>query len=151
LSDGAVTKGAKMANSAKKSARTKAKKYVPDLSHWQSPSEPKIEPQPQPQPQSQPEVVLEVPVTSNPAVHQPLLLSQPIVEPPKPGSTESAALIARYGNKSNAIRELRKLGWEFATIAGELGIRYQHVRNVLNQPMKRLIKAEREAAKKDKV
>lgn len=58
----------------------------------------------------------------------------------------SAELIAKHGNKSNAIRFLNSEGHKTAAIAKALEIRYQHVRNVLNQPLKRVIKAERDAA-----
>jgi DNA-directed RNA polymerase specialized sigma24 family protein len=56
-------------------------------------------------------------------------------------------LISLYGNKSKAIRALAAQGKTRSEIAKLLGIRYQHVNNVLHQPLKRQIKAEREAAK----
>lgn len=55
--------------------------------------------------------------------------------------------IKMFGNKSNAIRALSAEGHGRSEIAKRLGIRYQHVNNVLKQPLKRVIKAEREAAK----
>lgn len=55
--------------------------------------------------------------------------------------------IAKFGNKSNAIRALNSEGKTRSEIAKLLGIRYQHVNNVLNQVLKRPIKAEREAEK----
>ena len=55
--------------------------------------------------------------------------------------------IKKFGNKSNAIRSLSAEGLGRSDIAKRLGIRYQHVNNVLHQPLKRVIKAEREAAK----
>ena len=55
--------------------------------------------------------------------------------------------IKMFGNKSNAIRSLAAEGLGRSEIAKRLGIRYQHVNNVLHQPLKRVIKAEREAAK----
>lgn len=58
-----------------------------------------------------------------------------------------AALIAKYGNKSNAIRAMSAEGMKCGPISKALGIRYQHARNVLSQPLKRVIKEEREAAK----
>lgn len=75
-----------------------------------------------------------------------------------PASPETAAqvatvtetpeqLIAKYGNKSNAIRAMAASGMKCGPISKALGIRYQHARNVLNQPLKRVIKEEREAAK----
>lgn len=70
-------------------------------------------------------------------------------EPPEAGKGENAsALIEYYGNKSNAIRAMYGNGVPYADIARALGIRYQHVRNVLNQPQKRLIKAERDNSRK---
>lgn len=56
-------------------------------------------------------------------------------------------LIAKYGNKSNAIRAMAAAGMKCGPISKALNIRYQHARNVLNQPLKRVIKEEREAAK----
>lgn len=56
-------------------------------------------------------------------------------------------LIAKFGNKSNAIRALNSEGKTRSEIAKLLGIRYQHVNNVLNQVLKRPIKAAREAEK----
>jgi hypothetical protein len=55
-------------------------------------------------------------------------------------------LIAKYGNKSGAIRALNSQGFKTADIARALDIRYQHVRNVLTQPLKRVIKEERAKA-----
>lgn len=60
-------------------------------------------------------------------------------------------LIAKFGNKSNAIRALSAEGKTRSEIAKILGIRYQHVNNVLKQVLKRPIKAEREAAKNGEV
>jgi predicted RNA-binding protein YlqC (UPF0109 family) len=56
-------------------------------------------------------------------------------------------LIGYYGNKSKAIRGLSALGHKCGPISRALNIRFQHARNVLNKPLKRLIKEEREAAK----
>jgi hypothetical protein len=58
-----------------------------------------------------------------------------------------AWLIAHFGSKSNAIRELSALGHKCGPISRALNILYQHARNVLNRPLKRLIKEEREHAK----
>lgn len=55
--------------------------------------------------------------------------------------------IKMFGNKSKAIRAMSAEGLTRSEIAKRLGIRYQHVNNVLHQPLKREIKAEREAAK----
>jgi len=49
--------------------------------------------------------------------------------------------------KSQIIRYLDSLGHSRASIARFLGVKYQHVRNVLTQPQKRLIKAQQEAAR----
>lgn len=59
----------------------------------------------------------------------------------------SSELIKKYGNKSNAIRALSAQGLKCGPISKALGIRYQHARNVLCQPLKRLIKEERDAVK----
>jgi len=56
------------------------------------------------------------------------------------------ALIAGYGNKSNAIRGLAALGLKPGPISKHLGIIYQHARNVLLRPLKRVIKEQRDAA-----
>jgi hypothetical protein len=55
-------------------------------------------------------------------------------------------LIAKYGNKSNAIRALAAEGKTRSETAKLLGIRYQHVNNVLGQILKREIKKERDEA-----
>lgn len=49
----------------------------------------------------------------------------------------SVDYIKKYGNKSNAIRELFAIGTERKDIAKMLNLRYQHVRNVLITPIKR--------------
>jgi hypothetical protein len=54
-------------------------------------------------------------------------------------------LIAGYGNKSNAIRGLAALGVKPGPISKHLGILYQHARNVLLRPLKRVIKEQRAA------
>ena len=59
----------------------------------------------------------------------------------------SAQLISGFGNKSNAIRGLSALGMKTGPIAKKLGIIYQHARNVLSKPLKRVVKDERDAAK----
>lgn len=53
-------------------------------------------------------------------------------------------LIKEYGNKSNAIRAMSAAGLKAGPISKALGIRYQHARNVMAQPLKRVIKAERD-------
>lgn len=62
----------------------------------------------------------------------------------QPGQT-AAELILKYGNKSKAIRALSAEGKSRSEVAKLLGIRYQHVNNVLKQILKREIKAERDA------
>lgn len=52
----------------------------------------------------------------------------------------------KYGTKSNAIRTLHGEGYSVKDIASILNIRYQHARNVINRPLKREIKKERDAA-----
>lgn len=61
--------------------------------------------------------------------------------------TTAEELIKQYGNKSNAIRALSAEGKTRSEVAKLLGIRYQHVNNVLNQVLKRPIKAQRDAEK----
>lgn len=56
-------------------------------------------------------------------------------------------LITGYGNKSNAIRGLAALGLKPGPISTHLEIRYQHARNVLKRPLKR-VEAEVRAAEK---
>jgi|SRR5256885_2110729 len=53
-------------------------------------------------------------------------------------------LIKAYGNKSNAIRGLASLGLKTGPISKLLDIRFQHARNVLTRPLKRVIKDERD-------
>jgi len=58
------------------------------------------------------------------------------------------ALIEKFGNKSNAIRALAAMnGGKCGPISKALNIRFQHARNVLSKPLKRVIAAERAAAK----
>lgn len=51
----------------------------------------------------------------------------------------AAELIAQYGNKSKAIRALNGEGHKTGEIAKMLDIRYQHVRNVLVTPVKKVV------------
>lgn len=70
---------------------------------------------------------------------------EPVTETAKIVAEETAeALIAKHGNKSNAIRAMSAAGQTRSQIAKALGIRYQHVNNVLNQVLKREIKKERD-------
>lgn len=52
-------------------------------------------------------------------------------------TVENIDLIAKYGNKSNAIRALNEQGFTRSQIADKLNIRYQHVRNVLGTELKK--------------
>lgn len=45
--------------------------------------------------------------------------------------------LSAFTTKSAQIRHLANIGWSRGQIAKGLGIRYQHVRNVLIQPLKR--------------
>jgi DNA-binding NarL/FixJ family response regulator len=45
--------------------------------------------------------------------------------------------LTKYGTKSSAIRALKEEGRSTSEIADMLNIRYQHVRNVLNQIVKK--------------
>lgn len=71
--------------------------------------------------------------------------------PPTPKDPKAVAIsmeeleTAGAKSKSQIIRYLDSLGYERSAIAKFLGIKYQHVRNVLTSPEKRKIKAEREA------
>ena len=66
------------------------------------------------------------------AVNAPTLLAL------KNGAPMSGAeLIQKTGSKSAAIRALAGAGHKTGPIAKCLGIRYQHARNVLSQPLKR--------------
>lgn len=51
---------------------------------------------------------------------------------------DADTIIATYKNKSNAIRALHDLGYDRSVIARALNVRYQHVRNVLITPLKKL-------------
>jgi len=62
-----------------------------------------------------------------------------------------AELVTAYGNKSNAIRGLAALGLKAGPISKLLDIRYQHARNVLQRPLKRNVKEQRDAAKAKEV
>jgi hypothetical protein len=98
---------------------------------------------------------LQAPSTTQPA--QPPAAPQaavPSVEPKKMDGVTAEnfttytkeQLIAGYGNKSNAIRGLAALGVKAGPIAKQLDIIYQHARNVLKRPLKRVIKEQRDAA-----
>lgn len=46
-------------------------------------------------------------------------------------------VLSALGTKSAKIRHLSSIGWKRGAIAKYLGIRYQHVRNVLITPLKK--------------
>jgi hypothetical protein len=50
---------------------------------------------------------------------------------------DSEALLKKYGTKSGAIRALNSEGKSRSEISKMLGVRYQHVRNVLITPIKK--------------
>lgn len=81
-----------------------------------------------------------------PETEPPPVESEPEPETAAPVESTADALIRLYGNKSNAIRALHGAGKKTAEIAKLLGIRYQHARNVILQPLKREIKAARDEA-----
>lgn len=58
----------------------------------------------------------------------------------------ATALMNRLGTKSATIRYLTAEGWIRSRIANAMNIRYQHVRNVLTQPMKKKVVRECTAA-----
>jgi hypothetical protein len=59
--------------------------------------------------------------------------------PPKSEAVATPAeLIAKYGTKSAAIRALHASGMDRGAVAKALKIRYQHVRNVLITPVKKV-------------
>lgn len=69
--------------------------------------------------------------------------NQKPVQPNEPAVPEAAApqfelpkLMEEHKTKSNVIRFLSGQGWTRSQIASFMGIRYQHVRNVLVQPLK---------------
>lgn len=45
--------------------------------------------------------------------------------------------LAQFTSKSDKIRHLTSIGWKRSDIAKKLDIRYQHVRNVQLQPLKK--------------
>jgi hypothetical protein len=67
----------------------------------------------------------------------------------KQGEAAPEAIALFGGNKSQAIRGMASLGLKAGPISKKLGIRYQHARNVLARPLKREIKEQRDANKKD--
>lgn len=61
------------------------------------------------------------------------VVAQPQFELPK--------LMETHKTKSNVIRFLAAQGWTRSQIASFMNIRYQHVRNVLIQPLKQKVEA----------
>lgn len=82
---------------------------------------------------------------------QEAIVEEPVKEEPKTLEQFLAMgelpLIAHFGNKSKTIRALALMGAKCGPISRALDIKFQHARNVLNKPLKRLIKEERDAAK----
>lgn len=76
-----------------------------------------------------------------------------VADPGAAGTAESvmvmtkAQILEMYGTKSNAIRAMAALGIKAGPISKKLEIRYQHARNVLSRPLKRVIKEERDRAR----
>lgn len=62
---------------------------------------------------------------------------QPSQEAPKPAEFDAPAYIKEKGSKSAAIRALSAEGKSRSEIKNLLGIKYQHVRNVLITPVKK--------------
>lgn len=52
-------------------------------------------------------------------------------------AVDIAIMLGELGTKSAVIRELAAQGYKRADIAKMMNIRYQHVRNVLTQPLKK--------------
>ena len=67
---------------------------------------------------------------------KPTEVFESIVEYAKPLALDLEALMTEYKTKSAVIRHLTTLGKSRAEVAKFMGIRYQHVRNVLTQPLK---------------
>jgi transposase len=58
---------------------------------------------------------------------------------PRPSDDLTAKqLIETHGNKSAAIRALHKQGYTVTEIAKRVGVIYQHARNVIQRPLKRV-------------
>lgn len=61
----------------------------------------------------------------------------PIINYPKPSEESLEGLMEQYKTKSAVMRYLESIGWTRGKIAKFMGVRYQHVRNVLIQPLKK--------------
>lgn len=59
------------------------------------------------------------------------------VDKPQDGLPSLEWLKSQFGTKSAAVRYLINQGYEVKAISKHLGMRYQHVRNVANTPLKR--------------
>lgn len=62
----------------------------------------------------------------------------PAINYPAPSAESLEGLMATYKTKSAVIRYLDSQGWKRGQIAKFMEIRYQHVRNVLTQPLKKV-------------
>ena len=96
-------------------------------------------------------VETEIVVPTTVAIEEPKVEIEAKIEEPKTAEEFMAMganfLIEHFGNKSKTIRALALMGAKCGPISRALDIKFQHARNVLNKPLKRLIKEEREAAK----
>lgn len=63
----------------------------------------------------------------------------------EPVTFDLEALMMEHKTKSNVIRFLTSQGQTRSQVAKFMGIRYQHVRNVLTQPLKQKVEAPAEA------
>jgi lambda repressor-like predicted transcriptional regulator len=64
-------------------------------------------------------------------------VEQQVQAPAQPQLPSAADLIKQHGTKSAAIRALTAAGHSRTVVAKALGIKYQHVRNVLITPIKK--------------
>lgn len=77
---------------------------------------------------------------TNTQIVEPIVTETPVVEAAKP-QFELPKLMDEHKTKSNVIRFLSSQGWTRSQIASFMNIRYQHVRNVLIQPLKQGVEA----------
>jgi hypothetical protein len=74
--------------------------------------------------------------TSTAPVVEVKVAEQPKAIPGLPANFNKDAFLAQHnGNKSAAIRALRAMGMEVGPISKAMEVKYQHVRNVLLQPL----------------
>jgi len=99
------------------------------------------------EPKVEPAVVGEVvePKAELPEDEDKRTLEEKVADPAWMIKQSEGFLIGYYGNKSKAIRGLNLMGHKCGPISRALNIRFQHARNVLEKPLKRLIKEERAA------